>query len=558
MTGVSETSNRPWHRFYPEGISPQMAPLRYRSIGEMVRDTAGQHTDEVAFSNLGSTLTFAELDRLSDRFAAHLQQLGLGKGDRIVMLMPNLLQYPVASFGALKAGLIVINANPLYTASELEKVFEDAEPVAIVVLANSAHTLEPVLPRSTVKHVFVTEVGDLFPMPKRLVVNTVVSKVRKLVPSYRIPNAQPFRKALAGKSRPTEVDLGPDDVAFLQYTGGTTGKSKAAVLSHSNLLSNQEQFAAQMRRALGDGHSRIIAALPVYHVFSMTVNCLGFFHLGQENVFITDPRDIAGLIKTLDTVKPEAIILVNTLAAGLLNHPDFATLDFSNLKLTIAGGMAVHTSVAQRWKEVTGNDLLEGYGLTEASPVVSVNPPTMPPRPGSIGIPLPSTDVQIRDDDGRVLGVGEPGELAVRGPQVMQGYWKQPEETARVLDADGWLLTGDTATIDEDGYLRIVDRKKDMIVVSGFNVYPGEIEDVATMHPKVAEAGVIGVADEKSGEAPKLFVVRKDPSLTEAELRAHLKEHLVGYKRPRQIVFKDELPKSNVGKVLRRELRDSD
>jgi len=551
-----EIDHRPWQRFFPPGVKPAIAPLPFTSLPEMVRQTAVRFPDRTAFSNLGVGLSFREVDALSDRFGAWLQGgLGLKPGDRVVLQMPNLLQYPIAMFGALKAGLIVVNANPLYTPPELEKVVADCEPRAIVVLANFASNLEQILPRTTLEHVIVTEVGDLLPLPKRLLVNAMVKRVRKLVPRFSIPGARRFREGLTSGHRLTPPTLGLEDVAFLQYTGGTTGGTKAAVLTHRNLLANQEQFIGQLRSRFGSEQARVLAALPLYHVFSLTVNCLGFFYLGAENILITNPRDTAGLVKTLRQTRPDAIILVNTLAAALLDAPGFAELPFERLKLTVAGGMAVRTRVAERWHEVTGQPLWEGYGLTEASPVVSFNPAHQPPRLGTIGIPLSSTDVQIRDDDGNALPIGEKGELAVRGPQVMRGYWNAPEETAKVLLDDGWLLTGDVAMMDEDGFLRIVDRKKETIVVSGFNVYPGEIEDAAVMHPKVLEAGVIGVEDPRSGEVPKLFAVKSDPSLTEAELRAHLKTRLASYKRPRHIEFRSELPKTNVGKVLRRALR---
>ncbi|GAB3063796.1 AMP-binding protein [Sediminivirga luteola] len=554
---MSTEQDQPWHRFYPPGVSAQIPPAPFASIGEMVRATAATHGPRPAFSNLGTELSFTEVDELSDRFASFLQhELGLVKGDRIVLQMPNVLQYPVAMFAALKAGLVVVNANPLYTSAEMSRVLADAEPRALLALANFADRIEQALPGSSVEHVILTEVADLMPTPKRLAVNALLKHVKKMVPGHGIDPVIPFRQAMAAGSRRAFAppEIAPEDTAFLQYTGGTTGGPKAAVLTHANLIANEEQFIRLMPSILPGASPRIIAALPLYHVFSLTVNCLGFFRFGAHNVLITNPRDIPAFVKTLRKGPPEGIILVNTLAAALLENEDFRALDFSRLAITVAGGMAVRTSVAARWKDVTGKDIVEGYGLTEASPVVSVNPVHMPPRPGTIGVPLPSTEVQVRGEDGQPVPAGEKGELAVRGPQVMRGYWNRPEETAEVLDAAGWLLTGDIATADADGFLTIVDRKKEIIVVSGFNVYPGEIEDAAMLHPKVAEAGVTGVPDERSGEAPKLFVVRRDESLTAEELMTHLREQLAGYKRPRSIEFREELPKSNVGKVLRREL----
>ncbi|GAA1545828.1 long-chain-fatty-acid--CoA ligase FadD [Streptomyces albidochromogenes] len=553
-------AQRPWLRFYPPGVGAEIPPVAYTSIPDMVRSTAKRFGPATAFSHRGVRLTFTEVDELSDHFAAYLQQeLGLAEGDRIVLQMPNLLQYPVALFGALKAGLIVVNANPLYTPVELAKLVADARPRAIVVLANFAGKVAEILPGSGIEHVIVTQVGDLCGRLKRVVANTMVAKVRRLVPPYEIPAAVGFRTALdrGRRHRLTEPALGHQDVAFLQYTGGTTGGTKAAVLTHLNLLANQEQFLGQLQARFGSEHLTVIAALPLYHVFALTVNGLGLFRFGAHNVLITDPTDTAGLVKTLATTRPDAILLVNTLARALLDTPSFTGLDFTNLKIAVAAGAAVHAAVASRWHEVTGLPITEGYGLTEASPVVSLNPVHLEPRVGSIGVPLPSTDVRILDADGQPVPAGQPGELAVKGPQVMRGYWNRPLETAEVLTSDGWLLTGDIAVSDDDGFLQIVDRKKELIIVSGFNVYPNEIEEAAVSHPKVAEAGAVGVPDAKSGEVPKLVVVARDASLTEAELREHLKSRLTGYKRPRYIEFRDALPKSNVGKVLRRELKDT-
>jgi long-chain acyl-CoA synthetase len=556
---MNEYESRPWLRSFSPELSPTIDPVSYASIGELVDATCRRYAERPAFSNLGTELTFRDVNRLSDHFAAYLVgELGLAKGDRIVLQMPNLLQYPVAVFGALKAGLVVVNANPLYTAHEMKKVFVDSGAVAIVVLQNFADKLEKVLGETSLKHVIVTDVGDLLPPVKRVVTNFVVKRVQKLVPKHGLRATISFRDALAKGARHASVALPPverDDTALLQYTGGTTGGTKAAVVTHLNLMSNQAQMLAPMRLRLDEGAETVIAALPMYHIFCLTVNCLAFFNYGAHNVLITNPRDTAGLTKTIEKTSPSVLILVSTLAASLLDRPEFRALDHSKVKLAVAGGMALRGSTAEAWRDATGNDILEGYGLTEASPVVAVNPTWTSPRVGTIGLPLPSTDIEMRDDDGHPVPLGESGEMCVRGPQVMQGYWNQPDETAAVLK-DGWLMTGDIASMADDGYITIVDRKKDLIVVSGFNVYPSEVEEAAMANPKVKDAGVIGVPDEHSGEGVVLFVVKADDSLTEVELRAYLKEELAGYKRPKRIIFKEELPKSNVGKVLRRELRE--
>jgi long-chain acyl-CoA synthetase len=551
--------SRPWLNSYSPELSPTIDAVDYGSIGELIREVCHKYADRPAFSNLGTVLSFRQIDALSDRFAAFLiGELGLAKGDRLVLQMPNLLQYPVAVFGALKAGLVVVNANPLYTAHEMKKVFVDSGAVAIVVLQNFADKLEKIIADTDIRHVVLTDVGDLLPPAKRVVTNFVVKHVQKIVPKHGLTGTIPFREALAKGAKHASVALPEttrDDTALLQYTGGTTGGTKAAIVTHLNLMSNQAQMLAPMRLRLDEGAETVIAALPMYHIFCLTVNCLAFFNYGAHNVLITNPRDTAGLTKTIAKTKPSVLILVSTLAASLLDRDDFKALDFSGVKLTVAGGMALRGSTAAAWKDATGNDVLEGYGLTEASPVVAVNPTWMAPRVGTIGLPLPSTDIEMRDDDGNVVPLGEAGEMCVRGPQVMQGYWNQPDATADVLKGE-WLLTGDVASMSDDGYITIVDRKKDLIVVSGFNVYPSEVEEVAMAHPKVKDAGVIGVPDEHSGEGVVLFVVKADDSLTEDELRTYLKGELAGYKRPKRIIFRDDLPKSNVGKVLRRELRE--
>lgn len=561
MLDPVEGQPRAWFEFYPPNVDKVIQAPPLASIPAMVSRAAEQYADRTAFSNFGSSLTFREVDELATQFAAFLQHdLGMQRGDRIALQMPNIMQYPVALFGAQRAGMIVVNANPLYTVSEMREVFADADPVAIVVLANFAEKVAEVLPDTNIRHTIVTQVGDLLSQPKGTIMNLAAKYLKKMVPAYSLPNEIRFNDALrAGRGRSvTDPQLTTDDTAFLQYTGGTTGGTKAAILTHGNMLANQAQFIGQMRAALGDGASTVVAALPLYHVFSLTVNCIGFFLFGGHNVLITNPRDVPAFVKTLARTKPNALIVVSTLAGALLDSEDFAQLDLSELKITVAGGMALRSSVAERWKKQTGQDIIEGYGLTEASPVVTVNPVHLPPRLGTIGVPLPSTDVKVVDDDRNEVAHGEPGELAVRGPQVMRGYWQQPEETSKVLTDDGWLLTGDIATIDDDGYVTIVDRKKEIILVSGFNVYPGELEDAAMQHSKVSEAGAIAVDDEKAGEVPKLFVVRRDASLTESELVEFLRTRLAGYKRPRYIAFRDELPKTNVGKVLRRALKESD
>lgn len=552
--------SRPWLTSYSPRLAPTIDEVEFTSIGELVQATSSRFAEQPAYSNMGAVLTFREIDELSDRFAGFLLgELGLHKGDRVVLQMPNLLQYPVAVYGVLKAGLVVVGANPLYTAKEMKKVFIDSGAVAIVVLQNFADKLEAVVADTEIKHVVLTDVGDLLPAPQRIVTNFVVKRVRKMVPKHDLKGTTSFREALERGRKHASVtrpEVGLDDTALLQYTGGTTGGTKAAIITHHNLLANQAQMLAPMRLRLDEGQETIIAALPLYHIFSLTVNALAFFAFGSHNVLVTNPRDTADLVKTLDKTKPSVLILVSTLAASLLDNAPFRALDFDRVKLAVAGGMAVRGATAKAWREATGSDMLEGYGLTEASPVVAVNPTWDTPRVGTIGLPLPSTDIEMRDEEGNVVPLGEAGEMCVRGPQVMKGYWNQPENTAEVLDEGGWLRTGDVASMSDDGYITIVDRKKDMIVVSGFNVYPSEIEEVAMAHPKVKDVGVVGVPDDRSGESPVLFVVKADDSLTDDELTAYLKSELAGYKRPRRIVFRDDLPKSNVGKVLRRELKD--
>jgi long-chain acyl-CoA synthetase len=504
-------------------------------------------------------LRYRDIDRLSRDFGAWLQARGLGKGDRVAIMMPNVLQYPVALFGVLRAGLTVVNVNPLYTPRELEHQLIDSGATVIVIIENFAHTLQEVLAKTPVKTVITTELGDLFPFPKRWLVNFVVKHVKKMVSAWKIPGAIPFRRVLsegAGKTL-NDVPLNHDDLAFLQYTGGTTGVSKGAMLTHGNMVANLQQASAWLKPFSKPAEETIITALPLYHIFSLTANCLTFMKVGGHNILITNPRDMPGFVKELGKVKFTVITGVNTLFNGLLHTPGFDRLDFSALKISLGGGMAVQRAVAERWKQVTGTPLIEAYGLTETSPAACINPLTLTEYNGSIGLPLSSTELSIRDDEDRERGIGpdEIGEICLRGPQVMRGYWERPEETAKVMTEDGYLRTGDVGYIDERGYVRIVDRKKDMILVSGFNVYPNEIEDVVVHHPGVLEAAAVGVPDEKSGEAVKIVVVKKDPALTAEALIAHCREHLTSYKVPRCVEFRDELPKTNVGKILRRMLR---
>lgn len=548
-----------WLHSYPPGIPAEVDTNEFRSIGDLFEQGVRKFGSRTAYVCMDKRLSYAELDGLSARFAAYLQgELKLAPGARVALMMPNVLQYPVAMFGALRAGYVVVNVNPLYTARELEHQLRDAGVEAIVILENFAHTLELVARNMPVRHVVVTSLGELLGFPKRLLVNFVVRRVRKLVPEWTLPGAISFSRALSLGARhtlqPTRIDH--DSIAYLQYTGGTTGVAKGAMLSHGNIIANLQQAHAWIRSQVREGEETIITALPLYHIFSLTANCLTFFKIGATNVLITNPRDIPGFVKELAKHRFTAITGVNTLFNALLNNADFARLDFSTLKITLGGGMAVQQAVAEKWKKVTGRPLVEAYGLTETSPAVAINPLDLAEFNHSIGLPVPSTEISIRDDDGIEQPVGQRGELCVRGPQVTRGYWNRPEDTARAFTHDGYLRTGDIAVMDETGYIRIVDRKKDMILVSGFNVYPNEVEDVVASHPGVLEVAAIGVPDERSGEAVKVFVVRKDPALTEAALIAHCRENLTAYKVPHRVEFRDALPKTNVGKILRRMLRD--
>lgn len=551
--------SKPWIKHYPKNVSPEVDLSLYQSINDLFDESVQQYRDRAAFANMGSEITFEDLNYLSADFASFLQNVaGLKKGDRVAIQMPNLLQYPIALFGALRAGLVVVNTNPLYTAREMKHQFKDSGAKAVVILANSAHLLEEILPDTDIKTVVVTEVGDMLGFPKSLLVNTVVKYVKKMVPKYSIPGAYSFHEALdhgAEKSFRPQV-CNPTDTAFLQYTGGTTGVSKGAILTHGNIIANMLQVAEWIKPLVTRGNEVAILALPLYHIFSLTVNGLTMMYYGATNVMITNPRDINGFIETLRKTKFTLFTGLNTLFNALTNHPDFNKIDFSTLKLSVAGGMALQRSVAERWMQMTKSPLVEGYGLTETSPVATVNPIDGTDRLGTIGLPIPSTDVRLFNDNGMEVKIGESGEIAIRGPQVMAGYWNQPEETKKVLTPDGWLKTGDIGIMDSQGFIKIVDRKKDMILVSGFNVYPNEIEDVVVSHPKVLEVAAVGVPDPHSTEAVKLFVVAKDPSLTKEELMAFCKENLTGYKLPKHIEFRNDLPKSNVGKILRRELRN--
>ena len=548
-----------WLDSYTQGTPHEIDPDAYPSLGALVDEAIARFPDRPAFENMGVRITFAELDRLAKDFAGFLAtRPGLAKGERIALMMPNVLQYPVALLGALRAGLVVVNTNPLYTARELRHQLADSGARAIVVLENFGHVLEECIDDTEVKHVVVTSLGDMLGFPKSALVNFVVRHVKKLVPRFRIDGVVRWNDALdAGRGATAgAVELAGGDLAFLQYTGGTTGVSKGAMLTHRNMVANILQADGFLRPFAHEGEEVIVTALPLYHIFALTVNCLTYMRFGAMSVLITNPRDMPGFVKTLKGVPVTAITGVNTLFNGLMNTRGFTDLDFSSLRISVGGGMAVQSAVARRWKELTGVALLEGYGLTETSPCACMNPLHLDDYTGSVGVPMPSTECRVIDEAGNELPVNTPGEICIRGPQVMKGYWNRPEDTAAVIDEEGWLRTGDIAEMDAIGFFRIVDRKKDMILVSGFNVYPNEVEEVVSTHPEVLEVGAIGVADELSGEAVKIVVVKRSPGLTEESLRAYCREHLTGYKRPRHIEFAHELPKTNVGKVLRRELRE--
>lgn len=547
-----------WLNRYPDNVPADINPDRYLSLVALFERAVTRFADSPAFINMGEVITFRKLEERSRAFAAYLQQgLGLKKGDRVALMMPNLLQYPVALFGILRAGMVVVNVNPLYTPRELEHQLNDSGACAIVIVSNFAHTLEKVVENTAVRHVILTRLGDQLSTARGTLVNFVVKYVKRLVPKYHLPHATSFRSALYQGYRMQYIkpDVNGDDLAFLQYTGGTTGIAKGAMLTHRNMLANLEQVKATYGPLLHEQREVVVTALPLYHIFALTMNCLLFIELGGKNLLITNPRDIPALVKELSRHPFTAITGVNTLFNALLNNPEFHKLDFSTLHLCAGGGMPVQHTVAERWEKLTGHYLLEGYGLTECAPLVSVNPHDIDYHSGSIGLPVPSTDVKLVDDEGNTVDIGQPGELCVRGPQVMTGYWQRPDATDEIIKA-GWLHTGDIAVMDEEGFMRIVDRKKDMILVSGFNVYPNEIEDVVMGHEDVQEVAAVGVPSEVSGEMVKIFVVKKSPALTEEALIAFCRKHLTGYKVPKKVEFRDELPKSNVGKILRRELRD--
>jgi long-chain acyl-CoA synthetase len=554
-----DDNQRIWLKSYPPGVPAEIDTRTYSSIVELLESAYDRFRHRPAFANMGRVLRYDDVDRLSRQFASFLiHELQLQRGERVAIMLPNVLQYPIALFGVLRAGLTVVNTNPLYTARELRHQLSDSGASAIVVLDNFAATLAEVLDEVPCRHVITSGLGDLLGLPKSILVNFAVRHIKKLVPPYSIPGAIRFNAALQrGATKPLpKIAIEPEDIAFLQYTGGTTGVAKGAMLTHRNMAANMLQATTWLGTKLRPGEEIIITAIPLYHIFALTANCLVFMKTGGLNVLITNPRDLPGFVKELKRVRFTAMTGVNTLFNGLLNTPGFDRLDFSQFRFTMGGGMAVQRVVAERWKKVTGVTLVEAYGLTETSPAACVNPLDLEEYNGAIGLPLPSTECSIQDEEGRCLGVGEIGELCIRGPQVMKGYWQRPEETAKVLSADGWLHTGDIARMDEKGFFYIVDRKKDMILVSGFNVYPNEIEDVVAQCPGVLEVAAVGVPDEKSGEAVKVVVVKKDPALTAETIRAHCRANLTGYKQPKYIEFRDSLPKTNVGKILRRELRE--
>jgi long-chain acyl-CoA synthetase len=555
-----------WNDKRPAGVPNDIDLGAYRSVVEVFERACKTHADRPAFSNMGVTLSYSDLERHSAAFTAWLQHhTDPQPGDRIAIQMPNLLQYPIAVFGALRAGLIVVNTNPLYTAREMRHQFQDSGARALVYLNTFGHHVQEVLPDTAIEHLIEVRIGDMLPPLKGVLVNAAVKHLKKMVPDYSLPQAVSFKDVLRDGGRhshkPAALEL--DHVAVLQYTGGTTGVAKGAMLTHGNLVANMQQVRANMQQLDDQGHPVIregqevmIAPLPLYHIYAFTVNCMCMTVTGNHNVLITNPRDINGFVKELQRWQFSAFLGLNTLFVALMAHPQFKKIDFSRLKGTNSGGTALVSAVAERWKSLTGCTVVEGYGLTETSPVVCANPHGEHSRLGTVGLPVPGTTVKVIDDEGNALPLGERGELCVKGPQVMKGYWQRPDATAEVLDEEGWLKTGDIAVIDEDGFVSIVDRKKDLIIVSGFNVYPNEIEDVVMAHPKVAACAAIGVADEKSGEAVKLFVVPSDPSLTQEELQAYCRENFTGYKMPRHYVFRDALPMTPVGKILRRELRD--
>ena len=547
-----------WLQSYPQGVPADIDIDHIPSLVALFEDACRKYRDQVAYISMGKEMTYGELDAATQAFAGWLQARGLQKGDRVALMMPNLLQYPVALFGTLRAGCVVVNCNPLYTPRELEHQLKDSGSVAIVIVENFAHTLEQVIARTAVKHVVVTPLGEMLGGLKGTIVNFVIRHVKKMVPAWHLPGAIKFNAALAAgrKQGFKPVALNQDDIAFLQYTGGTTGVSKGAMLTHANIASNVTQAYAWIKPVVHEGQEFIITALPLYHVFALTANCLVFLMIGARNLLIANPRDIPNFIKEWSKYPVTVMTGVNTLFNALLNNPEFAKLDFSTMNVTLGGGMAVQGPVADKWRQVTGTPLLQAYGLTETSPAATINPLDMKEFNGSIGLPISSTEISIRDDAGCEVPQGQVGEICIRGPQVMKGYWQRPDETANVLYADGFLRTGDMGYVDKKGFVFLVDRKKDMILVSGFNVYPNEVEEAVASHPGVLDVAAIGVADEHSGEAVKIFVVRKDPAVNERMLIQHCRGVLTGYKVPKHVEFRDDLPRTNVGKILRRALKE--
>lgn len=555
------TKENIWYKHYPNGVPEEIDPHRYKSLVDLLDECIRKYGDLPAFECMGKVISFNELDTLSLDFAAFLQnEAQLQKGDRVALQMPNVLQYPVALLGALRAGLVVVNTNPLYTSREMEYQFKDSGAKAVVILTNFAYNLEKILANTDIETVIVTDIGDMLGGIKGRVVNFVVKHIKKMVPPYKLPGAFKFNDVLKHGSqlKLEKPDIRGSDTAFLQYTGGTTGVSKGAILSHTNMVANMEQIVVWMSVRLEERKETMITALPLYHIYALTVNCLSILRIGGKNVLITNPRDMKAFIKELKKQPFSVITGVNTLYNALLNQTDFAKLDFSHLKVASAGGMAVQNVVAEKWKKLTGTPLAEGYGLTETAPVLTTNPIDGTERIGTIGLPVPSTQIMIADDEGKEVPKGQAGEIYAKGPQVMSGYWHKEEETKLVFSDDGWFKTGDIGVMDEDGFFRIVDRKKEMINVSGFNVYPNDIENIVAGHEKVLEVGAVGVFDSRSTEVVKIFVVKKDPGLTEEELMAYCRDNMTAYKVPKYIEFRNELPKSNIGKVLRRILKEEE